>query len=184
MRDEDGFTLAEMLVALTLFALIAAYSTSALLVFSNVQRVESGLDAKAAELAALRSIQVSLSGLRPAFIVSESGKLTPGFRGTSKNVSFVAPLDDRLERGGLYNMNYSVDASSRRLVLRYQIHRGVDAMPIEEVAMLDNVSRLAFRYSGDGAIWEDQWISDEKLPVLIEVQLGEDRRLIAIPAAP
>jgi prepilin-type N-terminal cleavage/methylation domain-containing protein len=184
VRNEDGFTLAEMLVALVLLALIAAYSTSALQVFSNVHRVERGLDVKAAELAAMRSIQVSLSGLRPVFNVGEGGELTSSFRGTSKDVSFVAPLDDRLERGGLYNMNYSVDVSNRRLVLRYQVHRIGEARPPEVVAMLDNVSRLIFRYSGDGTIWEDQWISDDKLPALIEVQLGENRRLIAIPAAP
>ncbi len=184
MKREEGFTLAEMLVAMALLALIAAYSTSALQVFSSVHRVERGLDAKAAELAAMRSIQIGLTGLRSVFNVSEGGKLTLAFNGAKDNISFIAPLDDRLERGGLYNMHYGVDISNRRLVLRYQLHRVGYATPLEEVVMLDNVSRLAFRYSGDGTAWQDQWISDEKLPALIEVQLGDNRRLFAIPAAP
>ena len=61
MTRDDGFTLAETLVAMALLALIAAYATSTLRVLSNVQRVEREMDAKASEQAAIRSLQAELS---------------------------------------------------------------------------------------------------------------------------
>jgi type II secretion system protein J len=182
MKSEEGFTLAEMLVAIALLALIATYAMSALQVFSNVRRVERSIDARASEAAAMRSIHVSLAGMRPVMKIGEAGKLVFNFNGTSQAVSFVAPLDVRLERGGLYRMSYSLDGTTRRLALQYQLYRNGGETPLEEVVMLDNVSTLAFRYSADGLTWEEKWSSAEKLPALIAVQLGTSRNVIAIPA--
>jgi type II secretion system protein J len=183
MKSDEGFTLAEMLVAIALLALIATYATSALQVFSNVRRVERSIDARASEAAAMRSIHVSLAGMRPILKVGNEGKLVFDFKGTRQDVSFVAPLDVRLERGGLYRMTYILDSATHRLGLRYQLYRNSGDAPVEEVVMLDNVSTLAFRYSADGLKWEEQWNLPEKLPALIEVQVGTNRNVIAIPAA-
>jgi type II secretion system protein J len=183
MRNDDGFTLAEMLVAIALLALIATYASSALQVFSNVRRVERSVDARASEAAAMRSIRVSLADMRPVMKTREDGKLVFDFKGSARDVSFVAPLDVRLERGGLYHMTYGLDTTARRLGLKYQLYRNGGDAPVEEVAMLDNVSTLAFRYSADGLQWEEQWNLPEELPALIEVQLGTSRNLIAISAA-
>ena len=183
MKSEQGFTLAEMLVTLILLALIAAYSTSALQVFSNVRRIEANIDARTAEAAAMRSIRVSLTGLRRIYKGDEQGNLVLDFSGTRTNVNFVAPLDVHLERGGLYHITFSLDSTSNRLGMRYQLHRAGDEIPVENVFMLDNVTNLGFRYSADGIEWEEQWNSPESLPALVEVQLGTSRSVIAIAAA-
>jgi prepilin-type N-terminal cleavage/methylation domain-containing protein len=183
VKDDSGFTLAEMLVAIALLALIATYAVSALQVFSNVRRVERGVDVRASETAAMRSIQVGLAGMRPVKKIGDAGRLVFDFSGSSGVVSFVAPLDVRLERGGLYRMSYGLDAPVQRLVLHYQLYRDGGAAALENVVMLDNVTTLAFRYSADGLKWEEEWSKPEKLPSLIEVQLGTSHRVIAIPAA-
>ena len=181
MTRDDGFTLAETLVAMALLALIAAYATSTLRVLSNVQRVEREMDAKASEQAAIRSMSVSLAGMRPVKTADSSGNQVIDFRGTGREISFIAPLDDRLERGGLYRMRYGVDPASRRLVMRYSLRRGADETgPEGGVAMLDDVTDFALRYSADGLNWTEEWTSTDKIPPLIEVRLGSIRKLVAV----
>jgi prepilin-type N-terminal cleavage/methylation domain-containing protein len=180
---EGGFSVAELLVTLALLALIAAYATSALQTFSNVRRVEAQLDETAARQSALRSIDISLAGMRPAFNAASDGGLILDFLGTENELHFVAPLDDRLERGGLYRMSYYVDAETRRLMLRYQLRRPNTEAKIESIALLDQVNTLKFRYSSDAANWTDRWSVPNKLPRLIAVEVDAARKIIAIPTA-
>jgi prepilin-type N-terminal cleavage/methylation domain-containing protein len=183
-RDhQEGFTVAELLVTLSLLALIAAYATSALQTFSNVRRVEAQLDETAAKQSALRSIDITIAGMRPAFNATSDGKLALDFRGAENELQFVAPLDDRLERGGLYRMTYYVDDATQRLMLSYQLRRSNNEAKIESIALLDQVSAVKFRYSSDAANWTDTWSVPDKLPRLIAVEVDAVKKIIAIPTA-
>jgi prepilin-type N-terminal cleavage/methylation domain-containing protein len=182
-ENEDGFTVAELLVTLSLLALIAAYATSALQTFSNVRRVEAQLDETAAKQSALRSIDISLAGMRPAFNASSDGKLVLDFRGAENELQFVAPLDDRLERGGLYRMTYYLDAQTKRLMLSYQLRRSNTEAKVETIPVLDQVGAIRFRYSSDATNWTYTWSVPDKLPRLIAVEVDAARKIIAIPTA-
>jgi prepilin-type N-terminal cleavage/methylation domain-containing protein len=180
---EDGFTVAELLVTLSLLALIAAYATSALQTFSNVRRVEAQLDENAARQSALRSIDISLAGMRPAFNATSDGKLVLDFRGAENELQFVAPLDDRLERGGLYRMTYYHDDETKRLMLSYQLRRSNNEGKVETIPVLDQVGAIKFRYSSDAANWTDTWSVPDKLPRHIAVEVDAATKIIAIPTA-
>jgi type II secretion system protein J len=181
--DQSGFTVAELLVTLSLLALIAAYATSALQTFSNVRRVEAQLDETAAKQSALRSMDISLAGMRPAFNATNDGKLVLDFKGAENELQFVAPLDDRLERGGLYRMTYYLDADTKRLMLSYQLRRSNNEAKVETIPVLDQVSAVKFRYSSDAANWTDSWSVPDKLPRLIAVEVNAQTKIIAIPTA-
>jgi prepilin-type N-terminal cleavage/methylation domain-containing protein len=180
---EDGFTVAELLVTLSLLALIAAYATSALQTFSNVRRVEAQLDETAARQSALRSMDISLAGMRAAFNATSDGKLVLDFRGAENELQFVAPLDDRLERGGLYRMTYYLDEATQRLMLSYQLRRSNAQAKIETIPVLDQVGAVKFRYSSDASNWTDTWSVPDKLPRLIAIEVDSGRKIIAIPTA-
>lgn len=195
-RDNRGFTLLEMLVALTVFALISA------MVFTGQRAVLSAkqqTDARAERLRRLQSTQLMLEqdidqmvlrGVRdeygdaqPALSSSDLGTI----RLALTRGGWLNPLG--LPRSTLQRVAYGIEEDA---LVRYSwsvLDRAQDSEPYK-VVLLDDVRALKIRFLDQQHQWQSQWpapvqgdkVAPPTLPLALEVTLeladwGEIRRL-------
>lgn len=167
---ERGFTLVEVLVALTIFGLIAAAGV-AMLSFSV--RAQEVTGAKLDDVAALNRVASILQGdlaqavNRPTR--DEQGTRLPAFAGEAAGTA--DPLV-RLVRGGWTNVDAAPRSSLQKVAYRvangaleriaYPMPDGAAALPA--AALLDGVTDLRARYRYRGA-WTDRWDGANGIPL-------------------
>ncbi len=176
----QGFTLAEMLVALALLGLMSAYTVSSITTMSQIRRVEARLDGRATVEAVQRHIAQSVSDARIVFATDRDEIAKLVFTGTATELEVVATLNDRLERGGLYRLKYRYDPENRQLLLSYKIFRlSDDKAPGTEEVLMSNVESIAFSYFGtleetEKPEWKDAWERADSLPQAVSMRATFD----------
>lgn len=189
-----GFTLIEILVALVVFAAMAAISWSAL---GQIARTRSALAAEQDRFAAIvRSMSDLERDLRQAIarpLRGNYGEPVPALLGTSERVelSRLGFANPRAEaRSNIERVLYAIDSASLRRGRYAVLDRAAGSIP-EWHDLLDHVTELRLRYLGPDGTWRDQWpprdTPPEELPRAVELRLrlddfGELRRVLALPA--
>jgi general secretion pathway protein J len=181
-----GFTLLELVIALTLLALMASVLYGAL---GYAGRSWEGGEAKAEATASMRLshgfLRTQLEAQHPLRMrkVPEFPLL---FTGTREELRFAAPLPARITGGGIWYYRLAVKSENdqSRLVLERTLP-DVDAaaLPefdkIERSILADDVKELRVGYFGyDTAAartttptWRDRWDDPNRLPLLIRVDV-------------
>jgi general secretion pathway protein J len=189
-RRTAGFTLLELLIAIAIFALVAAMAYGGL---NSVLNVSERVNEQAERLKALqltflwmqRDIEEAV--LRP--VRDEYGEVLPALRGSEVGTAlfevtragWTNPLG--AARSNLQRSEYRLE--EERLIRRYWrvLDRAQDSEPVDRV-MLDGVTRLEFRYwdaQGEHRQWPDLNSSGQPqtaadvMPLGIEVRLETAR---------
>ena len=179
MRGERGFTLVEMLVALSIFAVIAAMSVALLRSSVDTQdavqaRLQgmSGINRLRAVMAndLAQAVQRSTRGV--------AGEAVPAFVGSSNGFAFVhagAGSLDGSPRPNVERVGYALTGGEWRRA----------AQPMLDGAALSDGDRLVgevegamVRYRDDRGNWSESWTSDpgDRLPRAVEVSLTRTGR--------
>lgn len=182
-----GFTLLELLIAMTLLGMILV------LLFGGLRLAVRSWDTSQKQVDSLNSVR-SLEGfLRRELSVTYPyiWKNVPGrqvaFLGERNKVSFVAQLPTRVGGGGLYLISVALEqqANSQRIVWKHlplnsQMSDFSALAQTPEMVLaaseLSNVEEIWLSYLGqesEGAAprWADRWQSSTRLPMLIRVQV-------------
>jgi general secretion pathway protein J len=184
---QGGFTLLELLIAITLLGLILV------LLFGGLRLGMRSWDAGQLNVDTMNTVR-SVEG----FLRGELGRVYPyrwkkglgqrmAFLGERYKLSFVAPLPSRIGGGGLYVMSMMLEQNGdeKRIVWKQlpvsaqmqDFSMLEDAREMELVsAELSGVEEVWLTYFGpesDGAepAWKDRWENDKRLPQLIRVQI-------------
>lgn len=184
-RREAGFTLVELLVAMTLLAFLSIMLFGGLRFgarsWEAVVNSSSERDEVAATQAFLRDRLSQLT--QPGGGRSLRTKTQSSISGETQQMEVVAPWLSALSLGGLYQFTLWLDeAGDGRLMLRWQ---PAEADPDELEALgdlagqrvlLDGVSEFSLSYFGaaddDSAPeWQDQWEDQAVAPRLVRLQL-------------
>lgn len=181
-RRDGGFTLAEMLVALALFAMISALIAA---VINLIARLDGSArrqdDAVEQVVSAQTVLRARLEALRPMIDVRGLGD-TITMVGKPDELTFTAP-------GFAANGPHEVQAMRLRRTNRGQLVlysapllAGYDLrLPAVEgwsaAPLLDGVQSLQIAYYGPDRltgrdVWQDRWISRAQPPKLVRVSLG------------
>lgn len=206
-RNRQGFTLIEILMAMTIFALVmsAIYSTFMLILRGS----EAGLKAAAEvqrERMAMHTFEQALTSAR-SFVLDVQHYGFIAENGTDARLSFVARLPKSFPRGGRFGdfdvrrVEFAVEngpESQRQLVLRQcPILMEFDEDEAQHPLVLaKNVKKLEFELWDDRAKdWTDTWTQTNQLPKMIKVTLSlssftqnrletkeEIARVIALPS--
>lgn len=177
---EQGFTLVEVMVALLIFAMLAAAAVAILSLSVRAQGVTGQkLDAMAAvsRTTAILSADLAQAVDRPTR--DEGGVLTPAM--------VAGPDAMRLVRGGWSNLDNAARPSVQKVA--YRLNGNVlervawplldGAAPMEPAALMEHVRELHLRYRFNGA-WLDQWQGQPgvALPQAAEVTIVRDDGMI------
>ena len=172
-RHDAGFTLVELLVSLTIQALILAMVPGTLRLGRRAWETPGQLDQASDELAALGFVQTHIEGAVPIFERDAQGVSRIAFSGGPQSVSFIVPLSGGPYGGGLYR----IDLGSSLRVSLYQgaAARDQSAPPGEERPLGKLSGRLQFRYFGplqfgQVPLWHDAWPRTDRLPDLVEIK--------------
>jgi general secretion pathway protein J len=175
---EAGFTLIEVLVAVTLLAVLVTLLAGGLrLGFRAWETVEARSGGIHEVVAAQRFVRRALAeALQPA---ADDPPRAAVFSGAPDRVAVVAPLPAHLG-GGLHRLTFALapGARGRDLVVHLRPFRPRDpeAGPQETFVLLEDVDGLQLAYyapgevPGDGS-WLGAWPDTEALPALVSMRL-------------
>ncbi|MBF0626730.1 MAG: prepilin-type N-terminal cleavage/methylation domain-containing protein [Magnetococcales bacterium] len=187
-----GFSLLELLVAITITGLMASFMYVDLR-FSLGAWVtgEERLD----QMEQISSIQDFLRGrlekAYPQWRVDEKEEGGVAFHGESHLVSFVAPMQIYLGKAPFYDLSIRVKEAKRGrkdLELMWKpvlpTEKDEEVKP-EKFVLLENIVDIEFRYFGSKdvetePVWLEEWVNRTKLPFLISVTVvfpDKDERL-------
>lgn len=201
-----GFTLVELLVAVAIFAAVAAIAYGGL---AQIAQTRQSLAAEQDRFAALtRAMSDIARDLRQAIarpVRGNYGETIPALRGSSDSLElsrlgFANPLAE--SRSNVERVVYALADRKLRRGRYAVLDRAPGSVPANR-DLLDRVVRLRWRYLDRQGNWSDQWPGtaivpsvpgvepvprEQDLPRAVEMTLaledyGELRRVIALPAA-
>ncbi len=182
-RKVTGFTLLELLIAMTLLGFILA------LLFGGLR-----LGARSWDAGELRTENSTHLALVQGFLRRELTLIYPSrwkkkanselaFVGESNRLSFVAPISAQLGPGGLYlvRLEQVKDKDGNQLVMKRSIPEADSADfsaldGAEKVVLAEQVESLSFAYFGPESKeaeprWSDKWDNPNLLPYLIRIRI-------------
>ncbi len=191
LRTTGGFTLVELLVAMTLIGLIFVALFGGLRFGARTWEVGNTRSEVSAQTEVAQSLirrQLAQAIMLPGF---ERGDFS--FEGEAERLRFTAPGPSQIGLGGIYLFELFTETSDQgqRLKLRWRLHRpDLDPdSPLEDEdrktrVLLDGIDALRLGYYGDpegrrDPQWSETWEGHEVLPTLISVRLDlpqEDTR--------
>lgn len=190
VRSAAGFTLVEMLVALVVFAIIAAAGVALL---RNSVDMQAAVERRLADVgAATRLRAVLASDISQAAAPAFPDGAAPAFAGTAGELTLLRlgwTDTSAVGRPELQAVHWTV--AGDRLVRRAG-PGGTSAAPDAEAVLTRGVAAARFRYRGRDGGWSDGWspaAGSEALPAAIELVVqrrGEPEvaMIFALPDGP
>ena len=191
-RREDGFTLLELVIALSLLALMAAVLAGSV---SLSAKSWDGGEAKAAEVSEMRQAQEFLRGQMTALYpqrMRKAADLPLMFAGEREEIRYAAALPPRVIEGGVYffRLSLSGGAEAGELVLERTVPApDAAALPAfdkaERSILARGIAELRIGYFGrepgaavtDEPRWRDRWEDTQRLPDLVRIEVKPERGL-------
>lgn len=179
-----GFTLVELLVAVTLFALLSVALFGGLRF--GMRASETGtarLDWSAEIAAASGFLRNQLADAQPLQKDAADGNKVVAFDGERDSVEFVSSPPAHLAAGGWHVLRFALERrrDGDRLVLSWRLVRagaGETAAGSEQRSvLLDRVTAIEFAYfgaltEGDTPEWHDHWRDAADLPALVRLRMS------------
>lgn len=179
-----GFTLVELLVAVTLFALLSVVLFGGLRF--GMRASEAGtarLDWSAEVAVASGFLRNQLADAQPLEKDSGEGGKVVAFDGESDCVEFVASPPAHLAAGGWHVLRLEREQrpGGDRLVVSWRLVRADPgeraASSAQRSVLLERVTTIEFAYfgalaEGDAPQWHNRWRDAAGLPALVRLRLG------------
>ena len=181
----SGFTLVELLVALTLFALLSVLLFGGLRFGTRATAAGTAELEWSAEIAtATTFLRNQLADVQPIDIGGSPQQPALAFDGRTDSVEFVGLPPAHLAQGGLHKFTLTVERSEagrRQLLVIWRLVRSdgtsVSLSPPHRTVLLDGIAGLSFAYFGgtggdDAPGWHDEWRDEPQLPRLIRLRVA------------
>lgn len=177
---QTGFTLLELVVAITLMGLVLVVLYSGLrLGLNSWDRGEQRAEVTNRQRLVEEFLRRQLAQSMTVYRFNDKQEKTVVFAGQPGNIEFVAPMLAQLGQGGLYWLRMDVANGQLRLHFRPYLPHDPNAGEERESVLLEGVSALEWSYFGlekenevDPPRWRSDWNSIERRPVLVRLNLA------------
>jgi general secretion pathway protein J len=180
-RNDRGFTLVEVLVALALFSLIAT------LLFGNVRLGLSALahgkdhaDRFEQSLIAQNLLRRMIGDAYPSFLVLEGARPRVDFDGTEERVNFLADAPSVMGSAGRIRFDLFVEKTNGQsdlVVTTIPELASRKSQTQMKTLLLADIGSAAISYFGDSASdqmsrWYERWTQRTELPKLVRIRVA------------
>ncbi|MBL1140415.1 MAG: prepilin-type N-terminal cleavage/methylation domain-containing protein [Proteobacteria bacterium] len=182
-KNDSGFTLIEVIIAMTILSLILVLLFSTLF---TANRSWQSTERKISQNDELRLvgyfIQRQLSQNVPLMWVSKEERRLI-FEGKSNELRFTSSLPAHRGGGGIQIITLKVNQTDNasHLDLHYR-NANTDSSPFkdhetdEKTTLLENIDAIELSYFGsdkidEDPVWRDEWQNDELLPIMISLKV-------------
>jgi general secretion pathway protein J len=169
MRDEAGFTLLELLVALTILALLVTLLSGGLRFGARVWEARLGSSDELSAMEAAQGLMRRIIAAAPAS-TGHGEEATVLFRGAPASMRFVGPAPALAMPEGLYEI--VLLQRNGDLVLTWNAFRsdkGAMSIRAGERVLLSGLSDVQFAYRDNKARWTSNWSARDAPPTLVRV---------------
>lgn len=178
---QSGFTLLELLIAITLMGLILVVLYSGLRLGLNSSE-SGGQRAEATDRLRLvhEFLRRQLAQSMTVYQANDKKEQVVVFSGQPGSIEFVAPMLTQLGQGGLYRVRVGI--ADGRLQVRWRPYQADDANAgtEQQKVLLDSVSRIEWAYFGserdddpEPPRWHSEWSSPQRRPALVRLNLQQ-----------
>lgn len=181
ISDEAGFTLLELLVAMTLLGLLMV------LIFGGLRFGARVWERSAVHTSGTDDVRIAqtlirreIEGAYPYLLAGNGIQPHIDFEGSAEGLTFLAPLPNAVLPAGRARVKlFAVtDGGSSRLVvqMRPELAAGDDEKTSEEDTLLAGLSAVRFSYfgserPGEAPSWHDSWYGAMRLPALVRFEV-------------
>ncbi|MEO1924433.1 MAG: prepilin-type N-terminal cleavage/methylation domain-containing protein [Gammaproteobacteria bacterium] len=180
-RTDQGFTLIEVMIAMTLMSfmmvlLVSSLSTSA----ESWERGERKIDQVNENAVVHHFFQRYLSTAKPLSKNNEAGETRFSFQGSSDSLQFVTGFPASASRKGLqlFEVKWSGRDQARIQVTLSPYFSDMDEQTLvrEEVTLITQVTGLNINYfvretANEDGTWEDSWQEKQFMPQLVKIKI-------------
>lgn len=184
-QRRNGFTLIEMLIAMTLLGIMVMLLFSSLKIAAESWNAGEGKIIEVNKKAVVYQFFKShLTSIRPATAqlseqdINDNVEPRQVFQGQSRSMRFVSALPLSSARKGLQIFDIASKTSSDASTLMVSLtpYQQIEPAQPEPVVLLENVKAFGFAYFGkidenDELVWHDEWVGSDHLPQLIKVTI-------------
>jgi general secretion pathway protein J len=189
-HQSSGFTLIELIIALSLLALMSAVMFGSL---SMAGRAWDGGEAKVGEVSAMRQTQEFLREHLSAEYPMRLRKVVEMpllFAGERDEMRYTAALPPRVVDGGVYYFRLALARSGdksqlilERLIPDAAALQEPEFRDAERSVLADGIAELRLSYFGrdpdaadtDVPTWRDRWGDRQRLPLLVRIEVKPEK---------
>ncbi len=170
---KTGFVLIEILVALSLLALIGAMSAGFLGQLRAVSELGQGVSQLAELEAAAQHLKRTFAGVRTANLVDEEADEGYLFRAGPERVHFAAATRRGFFALALREITLVVEVQNgrKRLVEVISTRRSQEREELSRITVLEDFDAAIFEFANAEGGFADEWDDPETLPAAIRVTL-------------
>jgi general secretion pathway protein J len=177
----NGFTLVEMLIALSIFGMLTAAGVALLTVTARTQESSDRLLAEVGELRRVGALLgADLAQAAPRIYRDEGGRPRRAFAGASGEapllMAFVRRGWDAGDGPALQRVEYRLRAGAIQRLSYAHVDGGSE--PLAVVPLIDGVRTLRLRYRDSDGAWRERWDPTDaaRLPQAVELITDSDGR--------
>lgn len=192
MRRQGGFTLIEVMLAISLVAIIMALAYGGFRASVRATGTGEALIEQTNQLRVTHQFVRRQLSLAQSLIMEEGEEdgLPVRFEGERDRVRFIAPMPGYLSFGGNYVQQFSLERGrdGYELVFYFAMLNGYEPGEIEAsegVVLMSNLAGGRFVFLGQDdegleTFWDEFWEETDRLPlaVVLEMDLGLDNGLV------
>jgi general secretion pathway protein J len=178
-----GFTLVEMLLAMTLMSMLMALAYGGLRASTRAtDRGQVILEESGRIRMAHQFVRKQLNQMIPlVFMESEDQEQRSIFEGSSDRIRYVAPMPGYLGFGGpqVQELTFLRGEEGLVLVISHALLQGFDEAKLYErapIVLLDRIDQAEFQFlgldeEGELSAWSNVWEDPEKLPLAVSLDI-------------
>ncbi len=177
-----GFTLIEVLIAMTLLSIMVVLLFGSLKICADSWEKGESKIAEVNEIAVVYNFfQRHLSVARPLWKdLSEEGERIFSFQGKAQSLQFISAFPASAGRSGLQAFTLDLQNEDNKQVINVTITPFFSAVEgeewhKEEVTLIKGVSEFTMAYygsdGGDSEVWQEQWLDRDVLPRLVKINI-------------